>query len=296
MLTPTVTRWAGADRYATAVALSRAAGVPGGTVVVATGENHPDALTAGSLAGASGGVLLLTRRTRLPLEVSAELRRLRPSRVVVAGGPDVVSAAVLDAVAAAAGRPVQRVAGQDRYGTAAALARLVPGRRHEAFLVASDAFWDAAVAGAAAAHSRATVLLTRPDRLPSATLAALQEQDPATVTVVGPTGAVSDAVVSQLRWFTTATTVRRVTGPDRWSTAARVARTVWPGGSARTVVASGENFPDALAAAPVAAAAGGPLLLSRAGSTPSTTRAALSTHARVQVGVAGSEAVCRLDL
>lgn len=295
MLTPTVTRWAGADRYATAVALSRAAGVPGGTVVVATGENHPDALTAGSLAGASGGVLLLTRRTRLPLDVAAELRRLRPSQVVLAGGPDVVSAAVLHAVAAAAGRPAQRVAGQDRYGTAAALARLVTGRRHEAFLVASDAFWDAAVAAAAAAHSCATVLLTRPDRLPPATLEALREQHPATVTVVGPTDVVSDAVMGQVRWLTQATTVRRVAGRDRWSTATEVARTVWPGGSARAVVASGENFPDALAAAPVAAAAGGPLLLSRAGSTPSATRTALTTHARVQAGVAGSEAVCRLD-
>jgi len=61
----TFTSIAGANRYATAVAVSKKA-FPAGAdaVVIATGENWPDALGGSALAGALGGPILLTRRPR----------------------------------------------------------------------------------------------------------------------------------------------------------------------------------------------------------------------------------------
>ena len=60
-------RIAGADRYETAAALSRAhffAGVP--VAFVATGRNFPDALAVGPVAGIQGGPVLLTDPNFLP--------------------------------------------------------------------------------------------------------------------------------------------------------------------------------------------------------------------------------------
>ncbi|KQV06038.1 cell wall-binding repeat-containing protein [Leifsonia sp. Root112D2] len=57
----------------------------------------------------------------------------------------------------------------------------------------------------------------------------------------------------------------RVSGADRYATAVAVSRTAFPGTAPVVFVATGETYPDALAAAPVAAKLGGPLLL-----TPST--------------------------
>ena len=58
---PTYSALRGIDRYETALAVSRHAFTPGvGAVVLATGEDFPDALSAAPLAAAYGGPVLLT--------------------------------------------------------------------------------------------------------------------------------------------------------------------------------------------------------------------------------------------
>lgn len=85
-------RIAGANRYATAVAISETSWTYEDTVVVflATGDGFADALAAGPSTFASGP-LLLTQRDTLPEETRAELQRLRPCMVVAVGGPAVIS-------------------------------------------------------------------------------------------------------------------------------------------------------------------------------------------------------------
>ena len=115
-------RLGGADRYATAVAVSRSI-APSGTreVVLATGGAFPDALAAGPLAAKLAGVLLITSSTKLPPAVRDELARLKPRRITVVGGAGAVSASVLAAARTAAGGSavaVRRLEGTDRYLTA----------------------------------------------------------------------------------------------------------------------------------------------------------------------------------
>jgi putative cell wall-binding protein len=94
-LQPTM-RLAGANRYETAVRISRAAWDPEDTVAVflATGSNFPDALAMGP-STFDEGPLLLVERDRLPQIVIDELRRLRPCFVVAVGGTGVISNQVL---------------------------------------------------------------------------------------------------------------------------------------------------------------------------------------------------------
>jgi putative cell wall-binding protein len=93
---------AGADRYTTAVALSKAtfAANSVGTVYVATGRSFPDGLSAGPVAGLRGGPLLLVPGTSLPSTVAAELRRLDPTSIVLVGGPGVVADTVRNQIRA----------------------------------------------------------------------------------------------------------------------------------------------------------------------------------------------------
>lgn len=96
-----VERRAGDDRYATAVAISRAtfgAGVP--RVFIATGSNFPDGLTGGPAAALAGGPLLLVPGTSVPAAVRDELLRLDPAHVILLGGPDVLSDAVAAEISA----------------------------------------------------------------------------------------------------------------------------------------------------------------------------------------------------
>jgi putative cell wall-binding protein len=87
----TVVRLRGLDRTATAGAVAAAEYTAAATVFVATGENFPDALAAVPAAARAGAPVLLVRAEDVPTETAQQLRRLRPGRIVVLGGPAAVS-------------------------------------------------------------------------------------------------------------------------------------------------------------------------------------------------------------
>jgi len=276
-------RLAGPDRIATAVRLSRAAHPEGArAAVVVSGRDFADALAAAPLAAAVGGPLLLNDPGALAPAVAAELDRLGAGTVHLVGGPAAQSPAVEDALRARG--TVVRVAGPDRFATAAAAAAAAvdvwradgdtgAGAR---VLVASGAdFPDALAAGPLAAAARAPLLLTAPGAVPPATAAALAELDPDRVTVLGGPGAVAETTAAALD------ADERLGGADRSATAAVLADAAAAAGAdpADIVVASGRAFPDALAAGPLAAARGGVLLLTEPAAVPPATADALRARA-----------------
>jgi hypothetical protein len=117
-------RLAGTDRESTAAAVARelvvrrkAAGFPSnGLVLVATAENWPDAVAAGSLGAHYGLPILVTPAARLHAATAQALRDLRPTGLLVLGGPTAVSAAAYSSAVAAARLPKGgvRLAGGDR--------------------------------------------------------------------------------------------------------------------------------------------------------------------------------------
>ncbi|HKX69506.1 MAG TPA: cell wall-binding repeat-containing protein [Intrasporangium sp.] len=94
-LSPSAIRIGGADRYNVAAATSAstfAAGAP--IAYIATGGTFPDALAAGPVGGHRGGPVLLTRTDLLVTPTINELKRLKPRKIVILGGPASVSDAV----------------------------------------------------------------------------------------------------------------------------------------------------------------------------------------------------------
>ena len=187
-----VTRRSGADRYGTAAALATSTGAPGGTVYLASGTASADATAGSALAAGTGGALVLTRSGDLPAEAREALVALAPQRVVVLGGPSVVSDGVRDAAAAAVpSAAVTRLAGTDRYDTAAQVAAAgYPDGTATAYLALGTRFADALAAAPAAGRAGAPLLLTRGDCVPAVTLRAVLALGVERVVVLGSTGAV----------------------------------------------------------------------------------------------------------
>ncbi|WP_432562074.1 cell wall-binding repeat-containing protein [Kineococcus sp. SYSU DK003] len=275
-------RAAGGDRYATAAALSRGsfAPSPGSSVFLTSGEDFADALAAGPAAAVEDAPLLLTAARTLPEATRAELTRLRPERVHVIGGVGRVGEEVLAAVRAVLpGASVDRTAGGDRYATAVAVARtFFPGQQDSFVLAQGNAFADA-VSGAALAGGRAEpLLLTAPTDVPDVLASWLSDVDAGRVTVVGGTSSVPQEVVREVDLFLSAVdAVQRLAGGDRYETSAAVARSGHPEAEV-AVFATGQNFPDALAAVPAAAVNSAPLLLVPGTCTPASTGAYLSAN------------------
>ncbi|MFU8803027.1 MAG: cell wall-binding repeat-containing protein [Bradymonadaceae bacterium] len=258
--------WTSSCRIASAVALSRylfSNGAP--TAVHALGSEGAfnagfDAIAGGPLARKLGGPLLLTGSNTLTDATEAELRRLlgaptRLQRVVILGGTGVISDQVRNAVLALGVATVDRVAGANRYETAAAAAPLVGASRRIAFL-ANGTVLDGHLAGGIAAALEAPILLTGDDQLHPSTLAALNSLNITETIVIGAVAAIPDAVVAQIPGAT-----RRMDGASQYEVSAAlaeygIARNVDP---SHVFVTEGMSLFDALAAS----ASGRILLLSQ---------------------------------
>lgn len=245
---------AGVDRYGTARALANETFDQATTVFVASGLKYPDALAASGLAGSAVGPILLVTRDSVPAATTAALAELGAENVVILGGTAAVSQAVEDELAQ--DHVVTRVAGEDRYGTAVAIAQAIAGRdglgayegRNAAFLAKGTGFADVLSTGAMSYYASVPVLLTQPTALNAATAAALDDLDVQVVIVAGGTAAVSEAVVAAVE--AKGIEVIRLGGRNRQETSTVMAEFGVDefGLLAEHVnIARGDTFPDALA-------------------------------------------------
>ena len=247
-----VTRLAGADRVATAIAISGDSyPQPGsaGAAVISRSDGFADALAGTPLAAAKHAPLLLTSPgSPLDPRVAAEVARVVPSggTVYILGGPGAVSPAVDSALASTYN--VVRLAGADRFATAVMIADQGLGNPGVQLLATGLDFPDALAGGAAAAHAGGAILLTSGSSMPSATAAYLAAHPATRWALGGPASAAAGPGATA------------VTGADRYATAAAIAHTFFPSPSA-VGVASGATFADALGGGVHAALHQGPLVL-----------------------------------
>jgi putative cell wall-binding protein len=155
-----------------------------------------------------------------------------------------------------------RIAGSDRYDVAANISRYAfPTGPQVVYVASGEVFADAVSVSAIAAQRNASLLLTRAGSVPNVTLAELARLQPHAIVIVGGTDTISSAVETELAKF--ATTVKRVYGVDRYEVSRFLITDPSFGAqpSTKAYIASGNVFPDALAAGPAAANLKAPVLL-----------------------------------
>ena len=276
----------GADRYATATALSTStfkASVP--VVYIATGGTFPDALAGGPAARIKGGPILLALSGSIPDATRAELTRLKPAQIVVLGGPNAIADRVVSDLRAYTAGTVSRVWGADRYATAASISAATFASASVVYVATGENFPDALGAGAVAAAAKAPLLLVRGASIPAETTAELARLKPSTIVIVGSTGAVSNGVAAALAAHGAVT---RISGADRYASTAALSAASFPANGPGTVyVATGKVFPDGLTAGPIAGLRNGPLLLVPGTSLPSSVAAELKRLDPTNVVIVG---------
>ena len=264
----------GANRYDTAAKAALAAFPLGSEwAIVATGAGFADALSAGGLAGLLGCPILLTAPGSLSPEAASALSQLGCTKVIVVGGTGAVSTACAKQIQATGDvEKVERVAGADRYATCQAIyeyGRDAAGGWRAAPVVASALNYPDALAAAPYCYAAGAPMLLVGGQLTDAQASALSSDwAGAQVAVLGGTGAVPAAVGTAIA-SATGTDPVRFAGADRYATAAAFAAWATEAGGMSfdgAVIATGANFPDALAAGPLAGSRGAVLLLVAPGS------------------------------
>ena len=235
------------------------------SVVIARSDGFADALGGSALAAAKHGPLLLTETASLNALTAAEITRILPKtgRVYLLGGTSAISDDVAATIRALGYNNITRLSGADRYETSVAIANEITTSPEMILAATGENFPDALTAGAAAGAYdtkgyRAVVLLTKDATLPAPSKSYLDLHNTAQLFPIGGQAVAATAGRSNV---TTA-----ISGADRYETAARVADVFFPG-TYYAGVATGENWPDALAGGALLGTFGAPLFLTKGSQT-----------------------------
>jgi len=222
------------------------------------GEDFAKGISAGPLAAAYAGPILLVPAEGIREDLAAEIRRLDPSRVFLVGvsKPKTVTARLQEILE----KPeITSIGGDDAFATAALVAREMKAKLEtvsKVVIVPAESFIEAiAVAPLAAVKGWPILLADKDGALPRATRNVIKDLEVDAALVVG-----TDAEL-------TLAYVERQVGANGYETAALMAEYAAAQGLefTHTAIATGDSFPDGLVVGPCLAADKGMLLLTKNG-------------------------------
>ena len=232
-------RLAGSDRYETAYAVAEQMKLNKGkekfdNIVVASGENYPDALSGNYLAFRKKAPMLLTNQYEVDNTAEYIKNSIEPNGTVyILGQTSAVPASLEQKLQ---GINIKRIGGSDRFETN--LLILKEARVHgEELIVCSGLNFPDAVSASAANKP----ILLADDKLSASQKNYLLTIDPLKVYFIGGDKAVTKTVRDEF----TGDTVR-LAGSDRFETSRLIAENLFLSHPDRVILASGLNFPDAL--------------------------------------------------
>lgn len=263
---PGLNRAWGNDRYATAVAISRQGWTNSKYVVIATGENFPDALSAAPLAKKYSCPLLLTPKDNLHPLVKEELIRLGVDYAIIAGGEGVISENVGDQLGDLCEFTTNhsftytRYGGRDRYATSVRIAQDLENFDNIIVTTGED-FSDALSASSIAAANKMPILLVPRNYITEEISYFIKWYlmgGSKKVYIIGGPDIISDEVANKFPNY------ERITGNDKYERNINIVnrfRDLYNLNLSNIFIATGESFADALSGSVLAANYNSPIVL-----------------------------------
>ena len=243
-----VTRISGKDRITTSVEISKSAYTTSENVVLASGFNFADALSAGQLASALDAPLLLSSQDKLDSKTKNEIERLKAKKVFVVGGDNAISKTGIDTTLKSENIDVTRLEGQDRYSTSQkVMEKTKEIINPEYLLIASGKnFPDALAATGFFVNHKSVMVLSDGLTYPQTNLKEI---------------AIGGKNQLPLKGFKG----KRVSGKDRYETALEIAKLSFDKNN-NAILASGEVFADSLSAVSLTKKHNAPIILTQSDS------------------------------
>src|SRR3712207_1349803 len=155
---PNIQRFGGDDRYETSIKISSGNWQSSNYVILVSGENFPDALSATPLSKKYNAPILLTRSNYLDWNTLKEINRLGAKNAILVGGSAVISQNVVKQLNNKSIKTT-RIWGNDRYETSTKIAENI-GLTRGAFIVSGENFPDAVSVAPIASGKSMPIILT----------------------------------------------------------------------------------------------------------------------------------------
>ncbi|KPU44137.1 N-acetylmuramoyl-L-alanine amidase LytC precursor [Oxobacter pfennigii] len=252
----------GSDRYSTAVEISKNGWKDGAdNVILATGEDFPDALCAAPLAKQLNAPILLTGKDKLDVKVNEEIKRLGAKNIIIIGGTGVISQSVETSLKDN-GLNVKRLFGLNRYETSLAVAGYSDANFiNEVVVATGEDFPDALSIASIAAKLGMPIILSPKDVLMDGVKEYIRDKEIEKSYVIGGIGVIGDEVLKALG------NAERISGMNRYETNKAVIQRFAADVKMEIVfLATGEDFPDALSGSALAPNTLSPIVLASRGS------------------------------
>ncbi|MFL0247581.1 cell wall-binding repeat-containing protein [Candidatus Clostridium stratigraminis] len=244
----------GSDRYATSVAVSRYGWVQANTVIIATGLDYPDALSASALAKSNNAPILLTEKDALRLDILTEIERLKATKAFLVGGTGAIGVRVEEQLKGA-GINTTRIGGVNRYETSKLVAEQL-GIDNGIIITTGLNFPDALSIAPIAGIKSMPILLSPNAYLDPYVSSFIKDKNISVSYLAGGTGVIAPQIAS------TVTNSKRLGGVDRYETNQIINNEFAEDLNFDTVyLVTGNNFPDALSGSALAAKNNAPIFL-----------------------------------
>lgn len=236
-------------------------------VILASGTNYPDALSASALAGVHDAPIILTDPTELSSKAAATIKQLGPSTIYVVGGPSAVSDAALQAASNICGSNTIRLYGSTRYETSLEILRQCNSSSDTVIVATGANYADSLSISPFAYVTKSPIVLCDPyGGITQEAVEAIRAGGFSRAILVGGNAAVPDVVISQLNNANIATDgIRRLSGVTRYETSTQITAFEISETSLFTAdplgFATGSNYADAHAMGPCMGRINSPLLL-----------------------------------
>ncbi|WP_138205548.1 cell wall-binding repeat-containing protein [Haloimpatiens lingqiaonensis] len=249
------TRLSGNDRYETSLAISKSGWGHANTVILATGSNYPDALSAAPLAKSNDAPILLTEKNALSSNIIAEIQRLKATNAILVGGTGVISTNVENQLKNI-GVNFTRIGGVNRYETSKLVAEKL-GTSNGIIVATGLDFPDALSIAPIAGIKSMPILLSPKDGLDPSVASFINGKSIPVSYIVGGTGVLGDKVASSVP------NSKRLGGKNRYETN-QIINNEFVGNinSGTVFLATGNDFPDALSGSALSAKNNAPIILS----------------------------------
>ncbi len=250
---PSTQRYGGNDRYETSVKISQNNWIKSDYIILVSGEDFPDALSAAPLSKKYNAPILLTQHDKINNNVMEEIKRLNAKNAFIIGGTGAVSENVENGLSNS-NITCTRICGEDRYETSLKVAETV-GLNNGVFIASGENFPDAVSAAPIAASKQMPILLTTQNKLPDNIKNFLNNNNNISY-VIGGQGSVSSNSLVGINNY------KRLSGTDRYETNTAVINEFFNSTNINNVyLANGEGFADALSGSAAAAKISSPIVL-----------------------------------
>lgn len=256
---PTIERISGKDRFETCINISNTIYNGSRDVVLVNGYEFPDGITGGVLASTLSGPLLLTHKDKLTPSIENEIKRLSPQNIYILGGKASVSENIEKTLKQKYN--TIRLGGSNRYDTAKLVAEKIISINDTTNTIGianGTNFADALSSTALLSRNEIPLLLTKAETTPDETSSFIKNNPQLNEALIF--GGNSSVSIKQGEDLSKNLNITRYRGENRFKTSYDIAHSSFAY-SETVILVSGNEFPDALASAPLATKRFAPILL-----------------------------------